>query len=264
MDKSKIQMKIRISLLFAALVSLSAEVSAQPNLNEERIGAAFVLVLGRAPSAGELNSWNKTEQLSMSDLISGLQQQLQNDPGAKRATLTKACEDAFGREPRDTEINVRSGDNRTYTELMKEHVHWLTEHQADYERVIERAYQRVLHRSAYPGEIVYWRKHDTLPYSLLAASVNHWARRNAPGLMETGGLTAVSMNDNYLTTIRLSPEVATEARAAIGLAHVGDAALADAAGHNLVAVGAENIVTDGHINFAAAGGPGLLSDRAGS
>lgn len=250
-------------LLLAGLVLSSATVFAQSHLQQQRIEASYVLALGRAPSAAEIAALEPLGALSVADLLARHRQQLQGDAAVARATVTRACRDALGREPRAAELTPRAGEPVTYTELMKQHLQQLAQHPADYEQVVERAYQRVLHRPAYPAELTYWKGHDTLSYALLTASIENWARRNAPGLMETSGTATVAVSSEYLSTCILSPAVAAEARIAAGLVHPGNPDLAAAIGCNLVAVGANDVVTAGRMHFVAAGNTGVVSANQG-
>ncbi len=238
-------------LLLAAFAWSTAPAPAQSTAQEERIGAAFVLALGRAPSAGEPGQWSQQGKLSVAELVARLQQQ--SDPGARRALVVQTCADAFGRAPAGGEIDAWSAGRPTYTGLMKQHVQWLAEHPKEYGQVIERAYQRVMRRPAYAEEIDYWNARPVLSYALLCGCIEDWARRNAPGLMATTGTPTVSVHSAWLTTVRLSPAVAVEARAATGLFPAGDANLAAATGRNLIAAGAGSVVTSGGIHFVAAG-----------
>jgi hypothetical protein len=171
------------------------------------------------------------------------------NPAVKRAVVAKAFADSFGRAATDEEITTESAvANATYTELMKHHVEWLAEHPDSYAKILNRAYQLVIRRDVYPEEIEYWKKKDTQSYAVLVGCIDNWGRRNQPGLMVTAGPAAVSVNCVFLTTVRLSPAVAAEARTAAGLGPVADAA----AGTHLLAAGAEKIVSDGRVHFAAA------------
>jgi len=80
--------------------------------------------------------------------------------------------------------------------------------------------------------------------------------------MVTTGTPTVSVNSEFLTTVRLSPTVAAEARAAAGLDSAGNAPDASAFGRNLVAAGAGELITGGRIHFVAAGSPKLIPSRA--
>ena len=153
---------------------------------------------------------------------------------------------------------MRGSDGaRTYTELMQRHLAGLAGNPADYAAVIQRASQFLLRRDPYPSEVDYWKTRATLSYALLVACLENWDRRNQPGLMETSGEATVSVNSVFLIAVPLSSAVASEARVAVGLP-------APAAGHNLVASGADAVVTSGGMFFAAAGSADLLPTRPAS
>lgn len=228
----------------------------------ERIAASFALAFGRVPSAAEATAASAAGQLSMADLLARHQQQLQHDAAAARATIVKACEDALGRQPTEAEIAAQLAGHHTYSELMKQHIQWLKDRPTEYADVIGKAYQLVVRRAAYAEEIEYWNSRDALPYVLLVGCVEQWGRRNAPGLMVTTGVPAISVNCRYLATVTLSPVIAGESRAAAGLMVSGDPTLAAAAGLNLVAPGSDRITTVGHMYFAAVGGPEMQASTA--
>jgi hypothetical protein len=140
---------------------------------------------------------------------------------------------------------------------MQRHLEWLSAHPEEYQMVVGRAYRLVLRRDAYAVEVDYWKRQPVLSFALLAGCIDDWARRNQPGLTATTGVAAVSLNSAYLATVRLSPAVAREARAAAGLTSRRDAALAAAAGRAVVAPGAGEVASVGGIPFAAAGAASL-------
>ncbi len=213
----------------------------------ERVAASFLLALGRLPSATETAQWGAVDA-SVADLIAKHRQLLAADATVKCAVVAKAFADSFGRAATDEEITKEAAvANATYTELMQHHVEWLGAHADSYEKILNRAYQLVIRRDVYPEEIEYWKKKDPQSFAVLVGCIDNWGRRNQPGLMVTAGPAAVSVNCVFLTTLRLSPAVAAEARAAAGLGPVADAA----AGTHLLAAGAEKIVSDGRIHFAA-------------
>ena len=246
-------------LVASAILFFASLARAQTEEQKQRISASCMLALGRAPSPSELSD---SAAKSVAELIERHRLQIQNDAATKRAVIVKACEDAFGHEPSEEEIRSWSTDVRTYSELMTQHIQWLAAHPAEYEQVMNRAYQQLIHRDVYPLEVTYWENHDTLPYALLVACIESWARRNQPGLMVTSGTATVSMNSDYLTTVRLSPAIAAEARTAAKLAPAADVADPNAFGRNLIAPGAGEIITSGHICFTAIGGNNLLRYRS--
>jgi hypothetical protein len=257
-------MSIRFKTL-ALIATLT--VSALPAFGEspdatERIAASYVLAFGRAPTEDEIAADQTTEALRISDLVAKHHQRLQRDAALKRETAMKAFKDAFGRTPSESELAASIGVDGTYTDLMKHHIDHLAMDPSEYEKVMERAYRLVIRRGVYPEEVGYWRSRDTLPYVLLVGCIEDWGRRNAPGLMVTTGTPTVSMNSNYLTTVRLSPSLVAEARTAAGLMVEGTRDFNSATGRNLVAAGAANLVTGGRIAFVASGGANLLSESA--
>ena len=235
-------MKLRVTPMFvAAALALSlSQAAPSPSIHQERTAAAAVLSFGRLPTPAETS-----QEGSVADLISAHKKQLAGDAALKRTVATKAFADAFGRAPTADEIAADAG---TYTELMQQHVSYLAAHADEYTKVLNRVYQLVIRRDVYPEEIEYWKKKDVQSFTVLVGCVDNWGRRNQPGLMVTAGPAAISVNCVFLATVRLSPAVATEARAAAGLPAVADAT----AGTNLLAAGAQQIISDGRIHFAAA------------
>jgi hypothetical protein len=251
--------------LAAAVVLFSGTARAQSEEQTQRITTSYLVALGRAPSAAELNVDSQAPGLSIATAIERRRELIQKDAGTKRAVIIKAFEDAFGREPSEDEIRDGQKGNRTYSELMSAHVTRLAEHPTEYEQVMNRAYRLVIHRDIYPMEVEYWKKRSTVPYYLLAACLEDWARRNQPGLMVTSGETIISFNNSCLSTIQLSPKIAAEARTLLGLPTSENENAPNQAsfGRNIVATGAAEIVSSGHINFVAAGSPSLLPSYVG-
>lgn len=243
----------------AVLVLSTLTAHGQAKDQPERIAASFVLAQGRMPTTDEIARWTQAEPRSLAELLVRQREQLQASPEAQRAVKVKAWQDAFGRTPGENEI-AAAASNRggTYTELMKLHLERLAAHPLEFEQVLHRVYRFLLQRDAYLLEVDYWKQQGVLPYALLVACVEDWARRNQPGLMVTTGIPTVSVNSRYLATVRLSPAVAVEARAATGLAPAGDSVRAIAAGRNLVAAGAELITSSGGIHFVATGAADLV------
>jgi hypothetical protein len=243
-------------LIPVGLACLSAAVLTQAPVQEERIAASFVLALGRTPSPDEIQRWSAKDPITLADCVARHRQQLRGDWAAERAVIIKASQDAFGRAPTEEEARKLAGAG-IYADLMRRHLQSLAGHPSEYEQVMHRAYRFLLGRDAYSVEIEYWSRQPVLSFALLVGCVEDWARRNRPGLMATTGVASVSVNSRYLATVRLSPGVAAEARAAIGFVQEGDAARVSALGRTLVAPGAERVASVGGISFVAAGAPEL-------
>src|SRR5690606_11831861 len=133
-------------------------------LRFQRVAAAFLLALGRMPTAEEQARAVQEDSLTVADTIARLRQQIESDDAVRADVLARAARDALGRLPTDDEIAAWSGEPRgaTYAERMERRLAWLAERPAEYERVIQRAYRVVVRRDAYPEEIEYWRARGTL------------------------------------------------------------------------------------------------------
>ena len=248
---------LRAGMVLAGLLGcLAQDVSAQPAGQVERIGASFVLALGRVPTAEETTQWGGAAPLSLADLIARHRNRLEATPAEQRTVIERANRDAFGVASGAAGTGGPSATG-TYADVVKGHVRWLDAHPDDYQQVVQRAYRAVLARDAHPIEVDYWRKRPVTSFALLAACLDDWALRNRPGLMATAGVPAVSINSRYLAAVRLSAVVAAEAREVAGLAAAGGPSLAAASGRHVVAPGAGEIVSAGGIHFTAAGSAAL-------
>jgi hypothetical protein len=246
-------MKNRFLLLVAGLLwACSAAVAAESGIAVERREASFVLVLGREPLAAERAVGAGLEELSLVDLVARLREPLLVG-GARREMLTRAWRDAFGRAPLPAEVEAAAGDV-TYAAELQRLIGLLAERPDEYRQVLGRAYRTVLGRAPFEEELAYWAGYPKMSYVLLVGCIENWARRNAPGLMATTGTPAISVTSEQLSTLRLSPAVAAEARALVGLPPVGERALAPARGCTVVAPGAGEVVSVGGVYFIAFGG----------
>jgi hypothetical protein len=239
-------MPFRLScLLVGAISALSAPARAADSYDTP--SAARLIVFGDLSSKAPADTHGDRP---LGELVSALQQQLAADHSATAAVEAKARRDAFG----PTTASETAGANpvRSYAECMRRNVEELASSPQRYEAVIRAAYPVVIHRDAYPEELAYWKKHGVVPYTLLLAAIENWARRNQPGLMVTAGAPTVSINSAYLTTVRVSPAAAAEVRSLLGRpATAADKAEANR-GH-LLAAGGDALETDGAMYFVAAG-----------
>lgn len=247
---------LAIVLLGAVLVAALPLFAGTPGLeDQERLAVAHLLAFGRLPSAGEIETAPRDDGLTVASLLDRHRQRLHDDAVAREAVAKKAWIDAFGRPATATELAAEATHDPTYTGLMRAHLQRIADDPAEYAQILARAYRAVVQREVYPEEIDYWRQRESLPFVALAGCVENWARRNQPGLMVTTGTPTVSVNSDYLVTLRLSPAIAAEARAAAGLPAAGEARQEG----RLVAVGGEGIATTGHMHLAVAGGERLAA-----
>ena len=240
--------------LVVAAAALVAVVSAGAAEATERLSASFFLALGRAPTTAELRDWEPYADDRMADLFARHRRQLAASESERRGVANRAWRDALGGEPGARGADPLAAENGTYAEQVERLRRTLVEHDEQYRAVLDRAYRRVLGRAPFVEEIDYWHQHSVLPYTALVGCLENWARRNAPGLTVTSGVPAICVNSDFLTTLRLSPAVAAEARAAAGLPAMVEPALALARGQNVVMPGAGEVVSVGGVHFTAVGG----------
>ena len=250
------------ALVLSAATIFAAQIPASP-LQQERVAAAHLIALGRAATPAEIEQGVKQGELTVAALVAHHQAQLKSNAALQHATALKAFTDAFGRVPTSAELTDSNGaGNGVYSALVKHHTEWLSQHPAEYKEVLNRAYEKVIRRGVYDEEVNYWKPHGTLPFVLLVGCIDHWGRRNQPGLMVTAGTPTLSATSVYLTTVRVSPAIAEEARAVVGLPTATATDFTYASNRTVIASGAENIVAGGRIHFVVSGAPDLVPTEA--
>lgn len=242
-------MPLRPSPLLLALVLICGALAPGVRADEveERFAAAHLLASGALP--GPTTSLSRAATLA--EQLEAHRAALQADAPARASVVQRAWRDAYGRPPAATELDIPAPAGAwTYCALLAHHVATLRTDAAARTAVVHRAYRAVVSRDAYPEELAYWQRYDALPFVLLVGCVEDWAVRNQPGLMSTTGVPTISPNSVHLATLRVSPAVAAEVRAALGLAPsnppfvprllaVGGAQIGTRAGMHLLVVGRE-------------------------
>jgi hypothetical protein len=245
-------MKFR-SLLGLALLPLAVVTAlAQTAEQKEIINASCMLAFGRPAADGELIDPLHANK-SLAELIQAHVDDLKNDPELQRVTELRAQEDARGYALHGHK-GIATPMGVTYAEYMKQNVEFLSRSPDHYRQAIDKAYQLVIRRPAYPEEHEYWKNHGTLPYVLLVGAIENWAIRNQPGLMVTTGTPSIAVNSRFLRTQRVPLSVANEIRPLIGLPIWTDVARLSNPGNNVVAVGAGGIASVGGVHFMLTGG----------
>lgn len=244
-------------LLLGCLASLGT-LPAQAPTPQELISASCLIALGRPATIGELKDpllANKT----LAQLVQAHRENLKNDPALQRLVDNQAELDAKG-----WRIEMKGGDLRDqgilYVDRLKQNLERLGNTPDAYREVINRAYQLVIRRDAYPEEFEYWKPYGVLPYVVLVGAIENWAFRNQPGLMVTTGTPAIAVNSRFLQTQRVPLSLANEARELLGLPVWTDVARQHSPGRNIVAVGAKDIESVGGVHFLLAGGGPLAGN----
>lgn len=245
-------------LLLLPLVG-TLTLSAQAPTQQEIISASCLIAFGRPALIGELKEpllANKT----LTELVAAHREDLKHDPELQRLVARQAHLHARGIAAPGKPDFVSSAPGLTYADHMKQQIDWLGQHPDAYREVINRAYQLVIRRDAYAEEYAYWKPYGTLPYVILVGAIENWALRNQPGLMVTTGTPSIAINSRFLQTQRLPLALANEARELLGLPVWTNVARQDLPGHNIVAVGAKDILSVGGVHFLLAGGGPLAGN----
>lgn len=241
-----------------AILLASADCHAQarslPSPAQERITTSFMLALGRPPTPGELPRWSSDGDQPLPELLARHRADLQVEPSHATAVRARAERDAFGRPPGTGGPAAAPGSAQLYCELVEQHVRTLADRTEAYADVIDRAYRTVLGRGALDIEFDYWKARPAMSFVLLVGCIDNWARRNAPGLMATTGVPSVSIHCRYLSTLRLSPSVAREARRACRLSGERKNDPGTLHGRTVIAPTASGVTGVGGIHFVVTGG----------
>ncbi len=230
-------------------IAILPSLQAQSVEDELHYTAAHLLVFGTMPDG-------LPEALPEDGLISAIQHcqtVLQNaSPDEKNNVRERAWIDTTGTAS-DPNSSI---DALSYHEYVFELTNRLEKSPSAYEQVIRRAYPYVIFRDVYDEEIDYWKQFPTMGYATLVGCIEDWARRNQPGLMVTGGNPTISVNCEFLTTLQLAPALADEVRAFLNLP-MPDPQLPN----NVIAKGAESVISSGGIHFLLTGTPDLRKLR---
>jgi hypothetical protein len=245
---------MRLPLLFALFLSSIAvcALRAEEGAGTERAKAAFLLCHGRLPNAQELSHVAGLGVKDTRALLAEMERSIASTSELKKAVHAAATLDALGVSAGSSHEAAGTGEGVAYFRMVARLISEAALSAADYEAVIHRAYRRALARDAYPGELKYWARQPRFSYAMLVACIDNWARRNAPGLMETEGAPTVSLNSEYLQCVRVTPELADELRRATGVSSL-DAAHAAATGKLVVAPGAAGVTSAGPVPIVAVG-----------
>ena len=233
-------------LLALGSALLSTTLNAQPDLAPQRADAAWALARGTLSAAPV-----PTTGASLAECLAAQRAQLVADTAAAQAVARRAWLHAFG--PTREFAAPTASECVTYTEWMTAHLTWLAANSDARQATIHQAYRQVIGRPAFDVEISYWYQRPPLPYTLLVACIDDWARRNQPGLMVTTGPACVSISNPHLKTRQLAPAVAAEVQSTLVPMTKNEAALAIARSERVLAPGAAGLISVGNIPFLAVG-----------
>lgn len=230
--------KAIFALLTIFSLSFSSSVIAQSK--DEIINVSYFITFGRYANSGEMNYWRQNlGGRNISQMVDNHRQYMNGNPVEKEKAIRNSYMDAFGWQPSADEIRYWLGQNKTYAELLKNHVdNWLNVYPDRKEHVIKQSYLKVFNRYPNTDELRYWKGQPTCPFVQLVAMHTTWKQQNQTKSSSIGIKPNIKTND--VSTASISPQAAAQAVAA--------------GGGNVIAAGSANVVAGGGGNVVSAGG----------
>ncbi len=235
-------MKKSTFILFALITfgCFSTVVHAQNK--DEVINGSYFIAFGRYANSGEMSYWKQNVgSKTIPQMVDNHKNYLRSDKNEREATIRRSYQDAFGWAASADEVKYWGGQNKTYAELMTNHINnWLNVYPDKKQQVINQSYYKVFGRAASADEIKYWMSQATSSYVQLVAMHTTWKNKNQP--KSTSTAIAPNINSNGVSTATFS------AGAAAGIIAAGAGNVIAPGGGNIVAGGAGNVVASGGLN----------------
>ncbi len=237
----KLMLFQKIAISFFAFFMLSIfESSVAAQTKDEIIHGSYFVAFGRTANSGELNYWRQNvRNQTISQMVSNHKNYIRSNQYEREQTVKRSYMDAFGWQPSNDELRYWSGQNKTYGELMNNHINnWLNIYPDKKKHVIKQSYYKVFGRAANADELQYWMSQPTYSFVQLVATHSTWKQKNQSRSSVTG--VKPNLNTNGISTAGLSPQAIS------GIIAAG--------GGNVVAPGGGNIIAAGGGNVISAGG----------
>jgi hypothetical protein len=225
-----------LALFVLTLLSFSATAQSK----EEVIQGSYIVAFGRTATSPELQYWRQNVgSKSIPQMVENHRAYMKTNQYEREQTVKRSYMDAFGWQPSADELRYWSGQNKTYGELLTNHVgNWLGVYPDKKEHVIKQSYYKVFNRNATAAEVKYWMGQPTCSFVQLVAMHTTWKQQNQKSSTMTK--VAPGINNSVLSTGTLSPSAINGVVAAGGM--------------NVVAPGGGNVISVGGGNVISAGG----------
>lgn len=229
-----------VKSLLLALVLFLCTTDASAQSRDEVINGSYFVVFGRFAHSGEMRHWRQNVgNRNLAQLVELHRAYLKANQSEREEAVRRSYMDAFGWPPSADELRYWSSENKTYGELMSNHINnWLNVYADKKAVVIRQSYYKVFNRNATDAEVRYWMQQPTYSFVQLVAMHSTWKQKNQNSSTVTSVLP--NLNTNNISTIRLSPQAIS--------------AVVAAGGANVVAPGGGNVIAAGGGNVVSAGG----------
>lgn len=231
----------KMNFCLSALLVLSLFSSAaNAQSKDEIIHGSYFVAFGRFANSGEVTHWRQNVgSRSIQQMVTNHRDYIKSNSNEREQVVKRSYMDAFGWQPSPEELRYWSGQNKTYGDLMTNHINnWLNVYPDKREHVIKQSYYKVFGRTATAAELRYWIGQPTYTFVQLVATHTTWKQKNQNSSTVTG--VRSNINANGISTAGLSPQAISGVVASGGL--------------NVVAPGGGNVVAAGGLNVIAPGG----------
>ncbi len=232
---------IRIAILTSILLFVLSSFDTAAQSKDEVIKASYFVAFGRYPNSGEMTYWRQqVGSRSIKDMVNLHRDFIRSNQYEREQTIRRSYMDAFGWQPSSDEVKYWSGQNRTYADLVSNHINnWLNIYKDKKEQVIKQSYQKVFSRNPTSAEVKYWMGQPTYSFVQLVAMHTTWKQQN----QSSSKMTKVSpyLNKNGISTDQLTSNAISGVISAGGLNLV-------APGTNVISAGGGNVVSAGGLN----------------
>ena len=215
----------------------------------DRIVASYMIAFGRPPQTAEIAYW-LTDPLSLkpvNDLVEKHRNNMNKvDRSLRLSAVKQSYIDAFGRAPRQDEIDYWMGSVNTYAEMRAKHVEWFAARPDEWAKVIQASYQTAFKRAPKADELAYWKGQPARSFWDLVVQHDEFIRNN-PHLGPKNGTAGATLvrKENKVT---IAPSLLSEIRLS------GGAGVISTGGGNVISTGGGNVISTGGGNVISTGG----------
>ena len=259
------------TLAIAALVAPAAHAQSDAE-RRDRAKASYLIAFGRIPADAELTHWigRREKDWTVAALVESHRAFLKSNTTERTAVVVRSYQMAMGRNPEQREINDHLGRNRTYAELMTDHVEWMKsgkpwlQLQGDaLKSMVDRSY-KAAGFTWYATPLGQFRKSEKEKQSGILyddSDIDHWKNEVKSKNLTYGELVVkhLSYKSNYCGRPIPTPSTSIGTTVRSQAASVPGARDLFSRGANIVAVGDANIIAVGGNNVIAVGGNNIIA-----
>lgn len=224
-----------LALFILTLFSFTARAQSK----DEVIHGSYIVAFGRAATSSELQYWRQNVgNRSIQQMVDNHRNFIKSNQYEREQAVKRSYMDAFGWQPSADELKYWAGQNKTYGELMTNHVdNWLNLYADKKEHVIKQSYHKVFNRNATAAEVKYWMGQPTYSFVQLVAMHTTWKQQN----------------QQSSKTTRVNPNLNTSAVSSADFSPSGISGVIAAGGGHVIAPGGGNVIAAGGGNVVSAG-----------